>query len=289
MESVGAVRIFERSREKYGLQYVNYLGDGDSSSYRAVVKKEPPVYDGIQIEKFECTGHIQKRMGYHLMKKVEACKKKVYMHNGKSVKGIAGRNGLTKKQILKLQGHYGAAIRNNAGDLEKMRQAVWAIFFHRSGDHKMCGEWCPGPEKSFHLPAFVMDELKPVFRDLGNTSLLKKCLHGGSQNTNESFHGVIWSKCPKGTFVGASRLKGGIMEAVIQYNDGEVGKIPVGHMLYESDSYYTLKAAQRLDEQRIGKSIKAAELSQKTHRKVKSIRKADGQDDDHLDYQAGAH
>ena len=40
-------------------------------------------------------------------------------------------------------------------------------------------------------------KIKPVFMELSNDNLLKKCLHGNTKNTNESINGVIWKKCPK--------------------------------------------------------------------------------------------
>ncbi len=41
MEPVGAVSIFEHSIDKHGLRYTNYLGDGDSSSYKNVCEAKP--------------------------------------------------------------------------------------------------------------------------------------------------------------------------------------------------------------------------------------------------------
>ena len=36
--------------------------------------------------------------------------------------------------------------------------------------------------------------IKPVFMELSDDELLKKCIHGKTQNTNESLNGVIeWS------------------------------------------------------------------------------------------------
>ena len=61
MESEGAVRIFSRSVEKYGLAYINYIGDGDSSAFQKVLESNP--YPGKTINKLECIGHIQKRVG----------------------------------------------------------------------------------------------------------------------------------------------------------------------------------------------------------------------------------
>ena len=69
---------------------------------------------------------------------VTACKNKVYKRDdGKKVKGIGRKKKLTQKEIYRIQGHYGAAIRNNAGDEEGMRRAVWAIFHHRNGNKEM--------------------------------------------------------------------------------------------------------------------------------------------------------
>ena len=41
MEGVGAVETFSRSVEKNEIIYSEYLGDGDSSSFRDVVESKP--------------------------------------------------------------------------------------------------------------------------------------------------------------------------------------------------------------------------------------------------------
>ena len=43
------------------------------------------------------------------------------------------------------------------------------------------------------LPEIVSNEIKHIFsyKDLGNEELLSKCLHGKTQNTNESINNVI--------------------------------------------------------------------------------------------------
>ena len=56
------------------------------------------------------------------------------------------------------------------------------------------------------LPSVVRDAIKPVFMDLSDDNLLKKCLHGQTQNNNESLNGVIWKRCTKDVFVGRSTL-----------------------------------------------------------------------------------
>ena len=73
-------RIFKRSEQTRKLQYTEYFGDGDSK-----------VYDNIHIEKKECDGHVQKRVGTALRKLK------------KENKGIGGKGKLTDSLIDKLQ------------------------------------------------------------------------------------------------------------------------------------------------------------------------------------------
>ena len=66
MEPEGAVRIFKRSFEVHGLYYTTFFGDGDSKSYSSVKDIYSDV--GVDVTKYECIGHVQKRMGTALRK-----------------------------------------------------------------------------------------------------------------------------------------------------------------------------------------------------------------------------
>ena len=48
--------------------------------------------------------------------------------------------------------------------------------------------------------------------------MLRKCLHGQTQNSNEAFHSILWPRSPKNIFI--SRRTFEINSAVIHYNDG---------------------------------------------------------------------
>ncbi|GBM93274.1 hypothetical protein AVEN_168040-1 [Araneus ventricosus] len=63
--------------------------------------------------------------------------------------------------------------------------------------------------------------------DLCDQKLLKKCLHGKTQNCNESFNNVVWSIVPKETFVELQTLRLGINIAIILFNSGFAGLLPV--------------------------------------------------------------
>ena len=106
MEPAGAETAFCRSQQLHGLQYVNFLGDGDSKTFSSLKNAFPAVYPAVEIQKLECCGHVQKCMGPHLTNKVTALETHVFQHNGKTVKGIWGKGGLTKKAMLKIQGRY---------------------------------------------------------------------------------------------------------------------------------------------------------------------------------------
>lgn len=140
MEASAAIEIFSRSMNKRGVCYTKFLGDGDSKAYNSVVAARP--YGDKIITKLECVGHVQKRMGTRLRKlKLSLSNKK--LSDGKTIRGR-----LTDKIIDELQQYYGMAIRNNTDDLFRMRQAVWATYFHKmSTDDKPTHQLCPtGPD-----------------------------------------------------------------------------------------------------------------------------------------------
>jgi hypothetical protein len=234
METVAAVSMFHRSQQTRGVRYTKFLGDGDSSAFITVCNSKPYNTD---ICKLECIGHVQKRMGTRL-RKLKSAKSGVKLSDGKTLKG-AGR--LPDSLIDKIQDYYGKAIRNNCNNLDGMIKAVWAIWFHRIStdekpQHHLCDEnWCGYKKaqvkgetyKHKPTPEPVMLEIKPIFRDLASKELLKKCLHGKTQNVNESFNNVVWSRVPKNTFVGKETLDLGVWDAVCTYNDGCVSRLSV--------------------------------------------------------------
>ena len=124
------------------------------------------------------------------------------------------------KTIDMLQIFYGGAIRNKTHNVDAMYKAIWAVFFHNSAtdeihDHSYCpsGEesWCkysravaknlpPPTHKPLRIPVDLAPYVKPVFEDLSKLQLLERCIDGATQNQNESFNNIIWSRCPKTGF-----------------------------------------------------------------------------------------
>ncbi|GFV79688.1 hypothetical protein TNCV_1725131 [Trichonephila clavipes] len=60
----GVLSIFQRSETSRKACYTQYLGDGDSKGFLTI--KEAKVYGDTEVEKLECVGHVQKRMGTRL-------------------------------------------------------------------------------------------------------------------------------------------------------------------------------------------------------------------------------
>ncbi|KAG8226142.1 hypothetical protein J437_LFUL005803 [Ladona fulva] len=131
MEVDAIVEMFSKSEERHGIKYVNYIGDGDSKTYKGVL--DAKLYgDGFAINKRECIGHVQKRMGTRLRQCV------------KKNKGVGGRNKLTGKMIDKLTIYYGLAIRRNSESVDRMRDAIWATYYHyKSNDEEPIHGKCP--------------------------------------------------------------------------------------------------------------------------------------------------
>ncbi|GFW77991.1 retrovirus-related Pol polyprotein from transposon 412 [Trichonephila clavipes] len=63
MEVDGMKEIFQRSVPQRNAKYIKYIGDGDTKTFPELQRTAP-----YSIEKVECVGHIQKRMGARLRK-----------------------------------------------------------------------------------------------------------------------------------------------------------------------------------------------------------------------------
>ncbi|GFV33737.1 uncharacterized protein TNCV_4568521 [Trichonephila clavipes] len=98
-------------------------GDGDTKTFNALSENKP-YGDDYLIQKIECVGYVQKRMGTRLRKLILVYSKKK-LSDGKT---IGGKGRLTDSLIDKLAHYYGNAIRCNSTSVKEMRKAIWAVF-----------------------------------------------------------------------------------------------------------------------------------------------------------------
>ncbi|XP_017792762.1 PREDICTED: uncharacterized protein LOC108574649 [Habropoda laboriosa] len=197
--------MFGRSVEKYGVKYSNYIGDGDSQTFKGILDLNP--YDDIIVKKKECVLHVKKRMGTRL----RSARKQHKSIGGK------GSGKLTNELMDNLTAYYGLAITRNTNSLKDMEEAVWATFNHKCStnknpQHVYCpagtDSWCSwsrteakGTLENYNheepLCKAVQDAIKPIYQDLSSPDLLERCLGGNTQNNNESYNGFLWHFAPK--------------------------------------------------------------------------------------------
>ena len=278
MEKDGTVKIFKRSIDRHKMRYMNFYGDGDTKSFYAIEN----IYPERTVRKYECVGHVQKRMGKRLRQL------------RKTVKGLGGSKRLTDAMIDKIQNYYGIAIRHNSGkDVKTMKEAIWGAFFHVASSkenewHDHCetgaGSWCkyqvdlvnktssykPGPG----LPGDVIKHIKPILTDLTKDELLEKCLHGKTQNQNESFNGTIWNRLPKSTYVGREQFEIGVYDAVAHFNVGSKAAVLVFEKLGMRPGMHMMQGCATKNAKRISKAKRqSAETIKKRRRILRASKK----------------
>ena len=138
-----------------------------------------------------------------------------------------------------------------------MRKAVAAVLHHSTKNddmdkgHQYCprtgDSWCKYQSdkitgKNTYVERITIDKaLSDVI------ALLSKCLHGETQNVNESLNNLIWTQCPKRIYVGNSVLKTVVESAVICYDDGVQGTLPVLTKLGIEHGFSTVDACRKAD------------------------------------------
>ena len=287
METYGAVDLWKRSLE-YKLRYLTSIGDGDSKSFKGVTEAEPyaPEY---KVEKSDCVGHVQKRMGSALRKiKKDHGKRKL-----SDSRTIGGAGRLTEQLCDDFQRYYGNAIRNNLGDLQSMVKATKAILHHswstdEAPDHDYCPEgessWCKfqranalgqtPPAHRTTIPKAIGKVIQPVFNRLSEESLLRRCLKGSTQNRNESLHATIWDRCPKHQSGTPKTVETAVCLAVINFNEGAEPLADIVQEMGLERGYYTVKGLRKRDCRRLyHANLKHSEKGKKRRKRLRNIKK----------------
>ena len=289
METEAVKKIWSRSVEKHNLRYTTYIGDGDSKGHAAV--NEMKIYGATKVEKEECVGHVQKRVGKNLrdLKSRLGSKK---LSDGKS---IGGRGRLTDVLINSMQNYYGMAVRSNSGSVAEMARAIWASFCHTfstdaSPKHDFCPagaqSWCDWQKakakgKSYshtkNLSPAIRDEVKPVYMRLTEKSLLDRCTRGATQNANESLNNMIWQFCPKESFCSSRIVETAVYLAVIIFNDGYMKLEAVLDKMSCSTGVFTGHALEHFEQRRAyHKTRKSSDDEQQARKRRQALKKGFG-------------
>lgn len=110
--------------------------------------------------------------------------------------------------------------------------------------------------------------------------MLVKCLHGRTQNCNESFNHCIWERIPKTVLVGLLTLKIGVLDAVICFNEGVVSSCEVLELLGVPCGVNMERGLVTIDRRRVSDGEKAVMDSTKGGRIRRRTQKRRREDQD---------
>lgn len=138
------------------------------------------------------------------------------------------------------------------GSLTKMIEGCMASMYHVANYHEKCPKtsdtWClyqkdrlegtSNYKSKGSLPLDVRKAILPIYTDLCKPEMLSKCLHGKTQNSNESFNGMIWNRVPKSTHVGLDILSLGVYDAINHFNIGAKAAMDTLKLLNIEPGFY---------------------------------------------------
>ena len=99
--------------------------------------------------------------------------------------------------------------------------------------------------------------------------MLKKCLHGLTQNQNESFNSMIWERIPKTHYVGLTQLELGVYDAVANFNIGRKASILIYEQMKIVPGKHTLAGVKKLNNKRLKMSRYDSTAPVKKRRKLR--------------------
>ena len=124
------------------------------------------------------------------------------------------------------------------------------------------------------LPEAIKKVVNPIFNALSDGTLLKRCLHGKTQNNSEALNGLIWKKLPKDIFAGRDVLEIDVSSAIINFNDGFCGLIDILGALNLNPGYFTQRFCIEHDKKRIeNMELKTTVEMKRRRKRLPDIRK----------------
>ena len=147
-----------------------------------------------------------------------------------------------------------------------MQNAILASLFHvASSTSNQCHEYCPKTPDSWcqyqldvlnktnlYTPGAgisddVIHSIKPIYADLTKTEALQTCLHGLTQNPNESFNSTIWERAHKTVYCGLDTLELAVFDAVANYNYGRKANLDILKHMNIIPGIYTTRLCNTLN------------------------------------------
>ncbi|EZA47227.1 hypothetical protein X777_16489 [Ooceraea biroi] len=247
LEVDGIIEMFTRSDELHNVKYVNYIGDGDTKTFKALLESQP---------------------------------------YGDQLIGGKGPGKLIDSLIKDLTIYYGLSIIRNSNSVNAMKDAIWATFYHKystdeNPQHEKCPPgadlWCKWRQaeinntlSEYKHPAPLTSEaqeiLRPIYEHLSSADLLERCLGGHIQNNNESFNAVLWKFAPKHIFSSAKIIEISSFLATCIFNEGFVPLLQIMEGMGIKLGINAKIMADRRDERRFRIAEKRATAASKEAR-----------------------
>ena len=269
MESAAAVDIWKMSISSHSLIYDTYIGYGDSSSYKNLVKSDP--YNGLTtVRKEECLEQVQKRVKKNLFKKSKIFK------------------GLPEAKPDRIADLYALVIVQHRGESAlEIHEDLQVLLLHTDEKHDNCPDgstsWCyyrklvakhlkdsslPFPvTRAPFLTVAEFDRTAEIFQVFASLSFSKTITLGKTQNSNESLHNMLWHNAPKSKRVGQKSLVASTSLAVLAFNEGSLSYAVLMKELGLTASHETLLHLSRSDRQRTQARICRIRETQKRRRR----------------------
>ena len=273
MESRAAVDVWKRSIEWHNLAYGTYIGDGDSSSYKNLLKSDP-CNGQVPIRKEECIGHVQKRVKKHLMKKISSS---TNLPQSKAVR-IAHLYALV---VVQHQGKSASDIHQGLQVLLSHTKEVhddcppgdssWCYFQKRITQYEIEGGLTPPTTRQTYLSPAEFARTVEVFKVFGSLSFCSTITLGKTQNSNESLHNMLWHNSPKSKHVGQKSLVASTALGELSFNDGSLSYSRVMEELGLTISHHTLVYISKRDHIRnLQRARRVKETEKRRRRKMTS-------------------
>ena len=112
-----------------------------------------------------------------------------------------------------------------------------------------------------------------IFAGLNDDSLLRKCLHGETQNANEALNNIIWLKCPKNIYIQRPVFEMGVNSAILEYNLGANGIQEVFNYFSSTTGKFTSSGSAKRDSGVRFTKRKSSEHGKTQRKKLRSIKK----------------
>ena len=119
--------------------------------------------------------------------------------------------------------------------------------------------------------------VKPIYIDLIKPTELGKCLHGKTQNQNESFNSTLWERVPKTNYCAFDKLELAVYDAVGNFNDGKQASIDILKYLNISPGYLTATMCFEINKRRkYLATYKANDTTKKARKIIRAEQKRKG-------------